>query len=328
MQVTSETSDLPSNDALFNNPTLQDQVSLRWQLAGVSSPHANPVQVIAAKDISYIPNNNRLQTPNIYLVRTQDTSKLIGTPVTALPVAVSHNQFRKPNWQVHIHGGAWRDGQLTAKSIEAAVAHAFSAGDAPITAIASINYTVSPFPNVPPWMSTTPYDPFKNNHSDPAHEVVHPQHVSDVLHGLVLLRSYGLKDGTYILSGYSCGACLAFQAVLQAPSYYELDKSLEPPRPAAILGFNGLYDLPNLVYRLGPSHAHLKDDYDGFLGIAFETNRIKWPAASPVSLDVEADAKRIEVGRAPRLVMLDQSSDDQLVPMNQWDTFEGHLKKV
>ncbi len=67
-----------------------------------------------------------------------------------------------------------------------------------------------------------PYDAIKDNHTDLAREAVHPQHVSDVLHGLALLGSLGLASGSYILSGHSCGACLAFQSVLQPPRHYSL----------------------------------------------------------------------------------------------------------
>lgn len=297
-----------------------------WQLAEVSGPHAQPVQVVAAKDIPYILKNNRLQTLNIYLLKTTETSMLIGGPVAALPI--SNTGTKLPGWHVHIHGGAWRDDLLTAKSIEAYVARAFSSVDTPIHGIASINYTNSPFPNVPAWLTTTPYDPIKNNHSDPAREAVHPQHISDVLYALAFLRSYGLVDGSYILSGHSAGACLAFQVILQPPSHYGLENSLEPSRPAAVIGLNGLYDLPNLVCGLGSSHAHLVHDYETFLGIASGGDKSKWPVASPALFDTNRISGRVKEGKVPRLVMLDQSKEDQLVPMNQSESFVDRLKNV
>ena len=90
-----------------------------------------------------------------------------------------------------------------------------------------------------------PYDAIKDNHTDLAREAVHPQHVSDALHGLALLGSLGLTSESYVRSGHSAGACLALQSVLQ------------PPCPAALLGLNGLYDLPALAMadRLGTSHT-------------------------------------------------------------------------
>src|SRR5439155_11956886 len=106
-----------------------------------------------------------------------------------------------------------------------------------------------------------------------------------VLHGLALLRSFGLTDGSYILSGHSCGACLSFQALMQPPGHYGLDYLPEAPRPAAQLGLNGLYDLPALVHELGPSHEHLGDDYELFLSNAFGTDQDRWPAVSPAHFD-------------------------------------------
>lgn len=310
----------------------------RWQSAEVVSPHLDrPVPVIAAKDIPYIPHANRLQTLSIYLPRTPRTAALIGTPVTSLPGADSPS--RHPRYLVHIHGGAWRDPRLTSASIEPAVAHAFSGGvlpgeePIPVTAIASLNYTVSQidYP-VPPVMANPPlpYDAIKDNHTDLAREAVHPQHVSDVLCGLALLGSLGLADDSYILSGHSCGACLALQSVLQPPRHYGLGHLPEPPCPAALLGLNGLYDLPALVVAdgLGASHAHLRDDYEKFLSRAFGKDKDAWPDASPAGFDPASIAERIREGNAPRLVMLEQSTEDQLVPMNQQERLTATLAKA
>jgi kynurenine formamidase len=84
----------------------------RWEPAEVTSPHLDrPVPVIAAKDIPYIPNNNRLQNVSIYLPRTSRTAELIGAPVRSLPGADSPPGL--PRYLVHVHGGAWRDPRLT-----------------------------------------------------------------------------------------------------------------------------------------------------------------------------------------------------------------------
>jgi pimeloyl-ACP methyl ester carboxylesterase len=279
---------------------------------------------VAANDIPYLPDGNRFQNLSIYLPKTPETSDLIGTPADSLPHYDSQSVL--PRYHAHIHGGAWRDPQLTSKSIEPAVAHAFSATDAsaPIIAIASINYTISQFPTHP----TLPYDAIKDNHSDPAREATHTQHVSDVLYGLALLRSLGLTDQSYILSGHSAGAALAFQAALQPPRHYGLENLLDAPRPAALLGLNGLYDLPGLVNGLGASHEHLRDEYEMLLSNAFGADKGKWPAASPARFDPAEIAERVREGKAPRLVMLDQSTEDQLVPMNQRDKLEANLSKV
>ena len=303
----------------------QNDNRVQWQLAEATSPHlAKPVSVIAAKGIPYLSNGNRLQNLNLYMPNIPETSDLIGTSVSSLPTL--NSQFLLPRYHVHIHGGAWRDPQLTAASIEPAVAHAFSNTNVslPIAVIASINYTLSQFPTHP----SLPYDAIKDKHSDSTREAIHPQHVSDILHGLALLRSFGLTDGSYILSGHSCGACLAFQAILQPPDYYGLENVLNSPCPAAILGLNGLYDLPTLVYGLGASHEHLRNDYEQLLSYAFGTDKSKWAAASPASFDPVEIAERVRESKVPQFVLLDQSTEDQLVPMNQRERFEANLGKV
>jgi hypothetical protein len=88
----------------------------------------------------------------------------------------------------------------------------------------------------------------------------------------------------YVLSGHSCGACLAFQTVFQHPGHH------------------------------GP--GYLPDDLS------------RWPAASPAHFDPAEISARVREGRAPRLVVLDQSSEDQLVPMNQKERFGARLSEV
>lgn len=304
---------------------MQATESVQWQRSKVKSPHlSDPVEVVVARDVPYISNANRLQSLSIYAPNTPRTAALIGTGVESIPA--TNGPSNLPQWHVHIHGGAWRDPQLNSSSIEADVAHAFSSIDSEprLSAIISINYTLSPFPTHP----TLPYDSSKGDHSDPAREAVHPMHVRDVLNAFALLRSLGLKDDSYILSGHSCGACLSFQATLQTPQHWAFESLAAPPRPAILIGFNGLYDLPNLVHELGPKHVQLKDVYEDLLGIAFGEDQSDWIQASPARVEVDKLADRVREGSAPRMVWLDQSSEDQLVPMNQTDDLEKHLIEV
>lgn len=308
---------------------MQKPITREWQRTEVKSPHlTKPVSVVAAKEVPYLATANRLQNLNIYLPWTSKTAGLIGTALTTLPVLETSGHH--PRWHVHVHGGAWRDPQLSATSIEAAVAHAFADGlidevwSGPIDAIVSINYTLSPFPTHP----TLPYDPTLSHHSDPAREATHPGHIQDVLHGFALLRSLGLTDRSYILSGHSCGACLAFQAALRPVRHWSLESLPEVPQPAALLGLNGLYDLPTLVHGLGDTHAQLEDVYANLLTIAFGSDESQWPAASPAHVNPDELAKRLRDGRAPPLVVVDQSAQDQLVPMNQMERMKERLQKV
>lgn len=297
----------------------------RWALAELTSPRlARPVPTIVARGIPYVRDGNRLQNLSLYLPATPETSALIGRPAASLPASGAPS--RAPRSLVYIHGGAWRDPSLDAASIEPAVAHAFSGFDeaSPITAVASLNYTLTQFPTHP----GDPYDAAKDRPPDPAREAVHPGHVGDVYRALSLLRSFGLGDQSYILAGHSCGAGLAFQAALQPPSYYGLADNAEVPRPAAVLGLNGLYDLPALVHGLGASHELLSGDYRMMLSNAFGADEGTWSAASPARFDVAHLEAWVRNGHAPRLVLIDQSGEDQLVPVNQRERLEAKLREV
>ena len=293
-----------------------------WQYSEVTSPQLlRPVSVVTAKGLSYASHPNRLQNLNIYLPNTPEAGNLVGTPATSL---LEKRNGDVEHYLVHIHGGAWRDPCLNAESIEPTVAHAYSSPDhrSQLKAIASINYTISQFPTHP----TQPYDLIQNQGSDPAREAVHPQHVKDVLDGLRFLKTLGIDEHSYILSGHSCGACIAFQAVLQSPAYYGLNTA-DAPCPAAIVGLNGLYDLPALVNELGASHEHLGREYKAILSNAFGKKEAIWADSSPARFDPSAIAERVRDGHAPHLILIDQSAEDQLVPMNQVDRFEAQLSR-
>ena len=299
-------------------------MAIQWEVIKVSSPHlSNPVEVLAAKNVPHIENGHRFQTFNIYVSRTSLTNGFVGLPAIKIPTI--QTATKQPRWHVHIHGGAWRDPFLTAESVEPLVACAFSSPDVPIDAIIGINYTLSPFPTHP----TAPYDPSKGDTGQPWREAKHPDHIQDVLTAFKALRSFGLTDDSFFLSGHSCGACLAFQAVLQDPKHWGLKEDLPPPpRPFALIGLNGLYDLVALVNGLGPTHNGMRNDYEMFQSIAFGNDQLWWQLYSPARFDADTISKRIAAGVCPKLILLDQSVDDQLVPFNQLDRMETQLEQV
>ncbi|KAF7531964.1 hypothetical protein G7054_g8390 [Neopestalotiopsis clavispora] len=296
-----------------------------WKLTEIKSPNLkHPVSVITAS-LGYLPNSNRFQTINLYVARSPSSEVLVGQPALSLPVSPDE---RLPQVQVHIHGGAWRDPDLTASSIEAAVAHTFVTDDTrennSIKVVASINYTLSPFPRHP----TKPYfnDPSMDKVTDLSRSAIHPRHVHDVLDAFSRLRSLGLSDGRYILTGHSAGACLAFQAILPHTAYWGYAGHVKPPRPIAIIGMNGLYDLPDLVNNLGPQHHDLRDVYADLLGVAFGDVDI-WEMASPARF-VELEVPLQVEDKLPQLIVLDQSQEDQLVPFNQTEKMENTLSHI
>ena len=254
---------------------------------------------------------------------TDSNVELVGQAAKTIPT--SESGTNKPRIHVHIHGGAWRDPFLTAESVEPLAACAFSSKDPPIDAIIGINYTISPFPT----NAVDPYDPDKGDHGQPWREAKHPDHVRDALTAFKILRSFGLADDNYLLGGHSCGACIAFQSVLKDPRHWQLKEDLPPPpRPYALIGMNGLFDLVALVDGLGPNHTRMRADYQMFLGIAFGKDYLRWPLASPARFDADAISKGIEEGHSPKRILLDQSTEDQLVPMNQLDRMKTQLDQV
>lgn len=122
----------------------------------------------------------------------------------------------------------------------------------------------------------------------------------------------------------------SIQTVLQPPSYWGLSELPLPPRPAALIGLNGLYGLPGLVYGLGESHEHLREVYRDLQGIAFGGDESAWRKASPAHFKPQDLAHRLQSGEGsvPTLVLVDQSTDDQLVPLNQTIGMRENLERV
>ncbi|KAF4549617.1 Hypothetical protein D9617_20g026730 [Elsinoe fawcettii] len=291
-----------------------------WHKSTVTSPKLDkPVQVIVAQDIPYLPDANRLQNLTIYLPLDETSAELVDKPLELLPIKRSTGS--SPWIQVHVHGGAWRDPSLLSSSIAAAVAHTFNS-TSPIDAIVSVNYTLSPFPSHP----TKPYT-LGAAPRDYAREAMHPKHIHDVLRALQYLRALDLRDGEYILTGHSAGACLAMQASLFPATHWGLGAEYNPPRPAAVIGMNGLYDLNALVSDLGSSHQHLGGVYDDLIGIAFGDKK-DWDDYSPVGFDGVELGRRVTERKATTLVVIDQSREDQLVPTSQAGRLMAKLKRV
>lgn len=297
-----------------------------WEVAQVQTPsQSRPTRVVTSKNRPFQGRrSNRLQTFNIYYPYNDASRKLLGSHQSSLPIPQQSHVL------VYIHGGAWRDPAVDSIAVEATVASIF-ADDEPhgetsrIGAVLSINYSLSPHPHHP----LDPYEPCRGETSDEAREARHPQHILDITRALSYLAELAiLYDNRYILAGHSAGATLACQAALVGKDYWEGHTGQELiPIPAAILGLNGLYNLPLLVHE--PStHQHLKEVYRAIVKNAFGNDQDVWKRASPASFDSTRLAWRAIEGRLSKLVMLAQSTQDQLVPMNQTLSMENMLKKI
>ncbi|KAL2149692.1 hypothetical protein VTH82DRAFT_8344 [Thermothelomyces myriococcoides] len=96
----------------------------------------------------------------------------------------------------------------------------------------------------------------------------------------------------WILAGHSCGATLAFQSVMDPARWGLAGHSAggrsgttittrqddngynHHPAPAAIVGFNGLYDLAGFIASPPPAYAHLREAYREFVTGAFGPDRL------------------------------------------------------
>lgn len=211
-------------------------------------------------------------------------------------------------WIIYIHGGAWRDPEITSSSFNKTrdVLLASSVADK-IAGYASINYRLSPYPS----HATDPSNP-----SDPARNAKHPDHINDVLAAILHLQETYHFDDRYVLVGHSCGATMALQVAMkrywgsQYESTFALELNVVPPM--AIAGLEGIYDIPAFV-----QYHHDQPVYKDFITNAFGTSG--WEAISPSNGDYD------ESWPDGRLVVLAHSPDDTLVEREQLELQEKAL---
>lgn len=231
----------------------------------------------------------------------------------------SHKSTQKYRF---IHGGAWRDPRSTFSEAEPTISALLDPSspwhmpDAPsrVAGFASLNYRLSPHPSFAQDAATTP--PFA------ARVARHPDHLDDVVSGLRFLQrrlpGFGGDGSDYVLFGHSAGASLAYQALLGpacrgAGAGPDDDVAL----PAAVVGFEGIYDLVGLDGRMGGGYA-------GFIEAAFGTDRAAWRDASPATAAGSFGDWAGQGG--PRLAVLAHSADDELVDMPEVEIMERRLR--
>lgn len=130
----------------------------------------------------------------------------------------------------------------------------------------SIDYRLSPYQDeFPQSLDQTP--------SSEQRVAQHPDHAHDARSAMDFLSQRFDLDDKYILIGHSAGAMLAFQ-LLMGNAPWQLQSSVPLPKPAAIIGVSGIYDLVNLNRRY-------KGNYAGFISNAFGDDQDLWNSASP-----------------------------------------------
>ncbi|KAM3512828.1 hypothetical protein MY11210_003533 [Beauveria gryllotalpidicola] len=181
----------------------------------------------------------------------------------------------KPNtscWLIFIHGGAWRDPRNKPTDFAPSIRHLITAGALPdaVRGFISIDYRLSPYQEeFPQCLDQTP--------STEQRIAQHPDHVHDVRSAMDFLsQRFDLAD-KYILVGHSAGAMLAFQ-LFMSNAQWQPQSPVSLPKPAAIIGISGIYDLVNLNRRFD-------GNYTGFISNAFGEDEDVWMQASPAQYD-------------------------------------------
>ncbi|KAI0810511.1 alpha/beta-hydrolase [Xylaria sp. FL0064] len=230
-------------------------------------------------------------------------------------------------WVVYVHGGAWRDPRVTHETFVPSIDwilrtatddagdnnnnnnHHHRRGADAIAGFASIDYRLSPHPQFPQDPATTPADEFRGAR--------HPDHLDDVRSALVFLqRTYGF-GANYVLIGHSAGGALAFQLLATSPSGSATAEHPDPVLPAAIIGFEGLYDFTAVDRRYGGAYAP-------FFRGAFGDDPASWDAAAPIRFS----GNYAEQWPSGKLVLLGWSPDDTLVDEPEADDMALRLRDL
>ncbi|KAL4809666.1 Alpha/Beta hydrolase protein [Aspergillus unguis] len=265
---------------------------------------------------------------------------LPGPAATGTPRSPSNNAGAGAGdgyWVILIHGGAWRDPTQTSTSYLLPALRIFSSASSTpnqhpslpssISGIASISYRLSAHPAHPQDLPATL----------PSRKQVakHPDHLRDVQAAMEFLqREFGFGE-RYVLVGHSCGATLAFQAVMGSLSSSppsgmngmtngegagkNVGEGFEYAKPLAILGMAGVYDLR----LLRDSHTDISA-YQEFIAGAFGDKEDVWDAVSPA---VVTGPQGVEGWEAGKIVVLAHSKDDELCDLAQSDRMRGSLKR-
>lgn len=257
-----------------------------------------------------------------------------------------------------------------------------------ISGFASLNYRLSPHSDYPEELQQTTGTPQLELPTTPSSPVQHPDHLHDILTGIATLQSRFKFNDRYILVGHSCGATLALQTIMHLPESFSAtmtttttttnnddddDDDAIPARtqkqqrwqqaitatvratptpPAAILGVDGIYNIPALLTTYADQPV-----YHECIKGAFGDDIQNWARVSPalgqwssdndssrpnVSVHVAKDGEKVDVREAGgakaappapaawgsegnTLMVLAHSDKDELVDYAQ---SEGMLKRI
>jgi kynurenine formamidase len=228
--------------------------------------------------------------------------------ITQPPVRNFHADHLKKDgiFLVYIHGGAWRAPNQSANDFDAAISLILSDTylSSRVSGLAAVNCGLSR-------TRSNPVD-------DPGRNYIHPQHIQDVLLAMHWLSNvYHVDDSSqldYMLIGHSCGATMAYQIAAGREETRIGDK----PLIKAVVGIEGIYDLPLLV-----KNHEAMPVYREFVEDAFGTDVKAWKEASPSQFGNRLSALVDEVD----LAVVAHSPEDELVEGEQADVMTSALQQ-
>lgn len=285
--------------------------------------------------VPYMDGANKLQNLHVWVPSSSHSSSQPQPPPQPPKNNDAEILSRKGMWIVYIHGGAWRDPLIKADSFAPTLHHIVGSHGSSLDRIAgfaSLDYTLSGGGGGGPDSDSDP-------NSDRSRSGRHPDHVVDVLRGIVFLQEITGFAEDYILLGHSCGATLSFQVLMDGARWVvpprlsggseraDSTPSVPPPppkvtKPIAVIGLDGIYDLPGLIRDPGGKHARWIPEYEAFTREAFGDDEKAWFEVSPVYVKDWVG----EWGRNDGKVALVQSRDDTLVPYRQLEGMREALK--
>ncbi|EAQ84044.1 hypothetical protein CHGG_10448 [Chaetomium globosum CBS 148.51] len=296
--------------------------------------------------IPYLPadNNNNYNNNNNNNTTTTLQTLDVWIPAnntTTPPPASSPPPHNSPNnhYLIYIHGGAWRDPTITSASFTPTAtnlllrAQASSPTPTPTSAetgsrrdddggcgfagLISLNYRLSPHPAHPPASAEDAV----------ARGVRHPGHVADVRAGLAFLGRLGILSGDCIEGGEGEGGEVEGEKG-GAGGEEGGGKGEGKQQPAALVGFNGLYDLAGFIAAPPEGYAHLRDGYREFVEGAFGANEGTWRDVCPATAEGKWLGEWIgDEATAKKTVVLVQSREDTLVPWEQLEAMRARLER-
>lgn len=232
------------------------------------------------------------------------------TPISS-PLATGTHTPQPKYWILYLHGGYFRDPNVSASSFHPALAQLINPhSPSPhireiqphIAGYASINYRLAPHKLHPQRDDVPRYE---------RREAQWPEMQDDVSSAIAWLQGrYGFGE-RYLLVGHSVGATMGVLTCLRPPQQDRTQQQIPIPKPLAVLGICGIYDFPAL-------HRHWGAEYEALTRNA-GIKESMYQDVSPAHYSVKEFENRWARGRKRWLILAQSRGDDRV----EWAQVEG-----